>query len=107
MRAPLLFAITIALTSTPAWAGDIQVPGTFGLGDDLDFDGVADYADIDIDGDGVPNCEGSDMDGDGEPNSTDIDIDGDGFPNGADPDIDADGDGAQDDQPIPDFPGGC
>ena len=70
---------------------DTNGDGTVDNGTDTDGDGINDDADADADGDGVLDEGAIDTDGDGIKNTHDDDIDGDGLQNDEDDDIDGDG----------------
>lgn len=70
---------------------DTNGDGTVDNGTDTDGDGINDDADADADGDGVLDEGAIDTDGDGIKNTHDDDIDGDGIQNDEDDDIDGDG----------------
>lgn len=70
---------------------DTNGDGTLDNGTDTDGDGINDDADADADGDGVLDEGAIDTDGDGIKNTHDDDIDGDGLQNDEDDDIDGDG----------------
>lgn len=70
---------------------DTNGDGTADNGTDTDGDGINDDADADADGDGVLDEGAIDTDGDGIKNTHDDDIDGDGLQNDEDDDIDGDG----------------
>ena len=70
---------------------DTNGDGTVDNGTDTDGDGINDDADADADGDGVLDEGAIDTDGDGIKNTHDDDMDGDGLQNDEDDDIDGDG----------------
>jgi hypothetical protein len=70
---------------------DTNGDGTVDNGTDTDGDGINDDADADADGDGLLDEGAIDTDGDGIKNTHDDDIDGDGLQNDEDDDIDGDG----------------
>lgn len=79
---------------------DTNGDGTVDNGTDTDGDGINDDADADADGDGVLDEGAIDTDGDGIKNTHDDDIDGDGLQNDEDDDIDGDGIANENDDDI-------